>query len=328
MAMHAELGLQQILIQEDTDGLGLGAAELAIVMEELGRALVPTPFLASAVVVPALLQALPRHPVTSGLLKSIAANGIIATPTLADQPRPPAELEVVAAPGSPDWVVDGTSHAVLSADVADVIVVVAKVTGTTEEVAVLAVERNDPRVGVEVLRGLDLTRRQADVLYAGAPGRLLARGQDAVDAIEHALQVAAIALAAEQTGAARRAFEITLQYAKERAQFGRAIGSFQAIKHRLADLALDLELMISAVRQATLVYDSGDANVAVVASVAKAFCSEAFFRIAAEMIQLHGGIGFTWEHSSHLYFRRAKSSEFIFGDPETHRALMLAAVGV
>jgi alkylation response protein AidB-like acyl-CoA dehydrogenase len=167
---------------------------------------------------------------------------------------------------------------------------------------------------------LDRTRRQARVSLADAPATLLGTEGEAGGAVSVMLDHAAAALAAEQVGGAQRVLDMAVEYAKVRTQFGRPIGSFQAIKHKCADMLVDVERARAAAQYAALVASSGGDDLPLVVSTAKAFCSEVSVRAATANIQVHGGIGFTWEHSAHLYFKRAHTSAALFGDPTAHRA--------
>ena len=160
------------------------------------------------------------------------------------------------------------------------------------------------------------------------PARLIGSAGDGAAVLDHTLDVAAIALAAEQLGGAQRALDMAVEYAKVRHQFGRPIGSFQAIKHRCADLLLEVESLRSAVRYAAAAVAEDSAEVPVVASLVKAYASDVYFHVAAENIQIHGGIGFTWEHDAHLYFKRAKASELFLGDASYHREHLAQRIGL
>jgi alkylation response protein AidB-like acyl-CoA dehydrogenase len=175
---------------------------------------------------------------------------------------------------------------------------------------------------------MDQTRKLARLEFAATPARLIGSPGDAAAILDRTLDVAAIALAAEQLGGAQRALDMAVGYAKVREQFGRPIGSFQTIKHRCADLLLEVESLRSAVGYAAAAVAEGSAEIPVLASLAKAYASETFFHVAAENIQIHGGIGFTWEHDAHLYFKRAKSSELFLGDPAYHRERLATRIGL
>ena len=175
---------------------------------------------------------------------------------------------------------------------------------------------------------MDQTRKQARLEFAGTPATLVGRDGDAAGGLEKTLQLARVALAAEQVGGAQRVLDNAVDYAKNRMQFGRPIGSFQAIKHKCADMLLEVESAKSAAYYGAWAAATDDDELALAASLAKSYCSEAYFHCAAENIQIHGGIGFTWEHHAHLYFKRAKSSELLLGDPAYHRELLAQRLGI
>jgi alkylation response protein AidB-like acyl-CoA dehydrogenase len=175
---------------------------------------------------------------------------------------------------------------------------------------------------------MDQTRKQARLELAGSPARLIGADGGASAGLTRTLDLAAVALAAEQVGGAQRCLDMSVEYAKERVQFGRPIGSFQAIKHKCADMLLEVESAKSAAYYAGWAAADSSDELPVVASLAKAYCSDAYFHAAAENIQIHGGIGFTWEHDAHLYFKRAKSSELFLGDPTYHRELLAQRIGL
>jgi alkylation response protein AidB-like acyl-CoA dehydrogenase len=175
---------------------------------------------------------------------------------------------------------------------------------------------------------MDQTRKQAKVEFNNTPARLIGTEGQAGPALSKTLDLAAVALAAEQVGGAQKCLEMAVDYAKVRVQFGRPIGSFQAIKHKCADMLLEVESAKSAAYYAGWAAAEDSDELPVVASLAKAYCSDAYFHAAAENIQIHGGIGFTWEHDAHLYFKRAKSSELLLGDPTYHRELLAQRIGI
>ena len=183
-------------------------------------------------------------------------------------------------------------------------------------------------LGRAALPTLDQTRKLARLEFTGVTGALIGSPGDAVAVLDRALDVAAIALAAEQLGGAQRALDMAVEYAKIRHQFGRPIGSFQAIKHRCADLLLEVESLRSAVGYAAAAVAEDSPEIPVLASLVKAYASETYFHVAAENIQIHGGIGFTWEHDAHLYFKRAKSSELFLGDGSYHRERLATRIGL
>ncbi|GAA1093432.1 acyl-CoA dehydrogenase family protein [Tsukamurella spumae] len=292
-----QVGVAALAVPEEHDGVGAGVRALQVVAEELGRQLIPSPFLGSSVLATALLA----RTGDAGLLPALASGERTAAAVFAGTSFTDRPLRAV------DGTLSGTAQYVLDGDLADDLVVVAGdelylVDGAS------AHRRHTP--------SMDPTRRFAEVTVDGLAGRLLPG--DAEAALAHALDIAAAVLAAEQAGAAARALALTVEYASSRVQFGRAIGSFQALKHRMADMYVLVESARSAVAAAGEALDRGDADAPLAVATAKTYCSEAFSAVAAEMIQLHGGIGITWEHDAHLYFKRAHSSSQLFGDPAYH----------
>ena len=175
---------------------------------------------------------------------------------------------------------------------------------------------------------MDQTRKQAKIDFADVPATLIGVDGDGWKVLSTVLDLAAVGLAAEQVGGAQKVLEMAVEYAKVRVQFGRPIGSFQAIKHKCADMLLEVESAKSAANYAGWAAAEDNDELPVVASLAKPYCSDAYFHAAAENIQIHGGIGFTWEHPAHLYFKRAKSSEIYLGDPTYHRELLAQRIGI
>ena len=213
----------------------------------------------------------------------------------------------------------------LHGHVASTILVVAR---TEDGLSLFAVDGEASGLARTPLATLDQTRKLARLEFGSVPGRLIGMPGSAGPVLDRTLDVAAIALAAEQLGGAQRALDMAVGYAKIRRQFGRPIGSFQAIKHKCADMLLEVESARSAAYYAGWAAAEDSDELPVVASLAKSYCSEAYFHAAAENIQIHGGIGFTWEHDAHLYFKRAKSSEVLLGDPSYHRELLAQRIGI
>ena len=289
-----QIGVAALAVPERFGGAGAGRREVQVVMEELGRTLTPAPILGS-VLAASVLLALDDADASARLLPRIAA-GAIAAVAWADATGRWAEGAVTADGDR----LTGEAHYVLDGDGAEIVLVVAG--GAVYEVEPASVVRTHTPT-------MDLTRRLARVRLDGVPGTRIGPA-DAAPRLATALDDAVVVLTAEQVGAAAAALEITVEYTKLRHQFGRPIGSFQVLKHRMADLHVLLEAARSAA------YAAGDG--ALHPSVAKVYCSEAFQSIAAEMIQLHGGIAITWEHDAHLYFKRAHGSTALFGSPSAH----------
>lgn len=294
-----QVGVAALAVPEAHDGVGAGIRALQTVAEELGRHLVPSPFLGSVVLATALLADTDE----AELLIGLASGERIAAVAFAGDDFDARPITAT------DGRLSGTARFVLDGDLADDLLAVAGdelylVDGAT------AARKHTP--------SMDPTRRFAEVVLDGAPARRLRGGARA--ALDRALDIACAVLAAEQAGAAAQALAATVEYAGSRVQFGRPIGSFQALKHRMADMFVLVESARSAALAAGEALDRRDEDAALAVATAKAYCSESFSAVAAEMIQLHGGIGITWEHDAHLYFKRAHSSSQLFGDPAHHLA--------
>ena len=324
--MAADLSLQGMAVPDTCGGAGFGQVEMSIVMEELGRALVPSPFLASAVLATNALLALDDADAMRELLPSIAAGRTIATLAVAEDGGgwDGSKMTTTAVLGDDGWLLYGAKKPVVDGFDADLVLVVADAGG---ELGFFVLDGDAPGLSRTRLAGLDLTRRLASLEFSRVPARRLVC-EDAIGALDHVMDLASVALAAEQLGGLQRCLEMSVDYAKARAQFGRPIGSFQAVKHLCADMHVAMELARSAVRYAAWAADAAPDELPVAAGLARAYCSEAFFKVAADTIQVHGGIGFTWEHDAHLYFKRAKSSELLLGDPSYHRKLLAQRIGI
>jgi alkylation response protein AidB-like acyl-CoA dehydrogenase len=196
------------------------------------------------------------------------------------------------------------------------------------DLILLAIDARQTAVIIEELPTLDMTRRLAGVQYIDAVGDVVAEGEALRHALDRMLDIAAVALACEQVGGASRALEMTVEYAKIRTQFDALIGSFQAIKFKCADMLLNVEAARSAAYYAVAALDNDNADFQLAASAAKAVCSESYMSVSSEMIQIHGGIGYTWEHDAHLFFKRAKASQILFGDAEEHRERLADRLGI
>jgi alkylation response protein AidB-like acyl-CoA dehydrogenase len=321
-----QLGLTGLAIPEKFGGSGSGYVELTVVFEEMGAALLCAPFFATVALAANLLLSIDDEIAKADYLPGLASGDVIATVALAEPSGRWDEAGItLAATGSAGaWTLTGEKLYVLDGAVADLFLVVAR---TPAGVSVFAVERGAPGLTVQPLATMDQTRKQARVRLDATPARLLGAEGTGWAAVSRMLDLAAVALAAEQVGGAQRVLDMAVDYAKTRVQFGKPIGSFQAIKHKCADMFLEVESARSAAYYGGFVAQDVD-ELPVAASLAKAYCSEAYLHAAAENIQIHGGIGFTWEHPAHLYFKRAKSSELLFGDPAYHRELLAQRIGI
>jgi alkylation response protein AidB-like acyl-CoA dehydrogenase len=313
--LGAELGMAGLLVPEQLGGAGASAREAAVVMEEIGRAVAPVPFLSSAVLATvALLQA-----GDTDTVKGLAAGSVTAALAVPLSTAPGDAIAGVSAAGNG---LTGRITSVAGAGEADVLVV--PVTGA-DGLELHTVARDAAGVTVSPILALDMTRPLANADFSGAPSSRV--GTAAADAaIATALQTGAALLASEQLGIAQWCFETTLAYAKQRKQFGRAIGSYQAIKHRLADLWVELNSVAAAARYAADTCARQDKDASIAAAVAQAYCSGAAVHAAEECIQLHGGIGMTWEYPAHLYLKRAKTDQLAFGTAYRHRARLAELV--
>jgi len=326
-----QLGLQGIAIPEEYGGAGFSFAEQAIVLEELGAALYGGPYLASAVLAATAVLASPDQDARKAYLPGIASGATIATLAFTEEDGSwePDAIRLTASlaqdSSADGWQLDGRKSFVLDGHTANLILVVAR---TGDSLSLFAVPADANGLTRTALPTLDQTRKLARLDFTAVPATLVGSVGDGSAVLSRTLDVAAIAQAAEQLGGAQRALDMAVEYAKVRHQFGRPIGSFQAIKHRCADLLLEVESLRSAVQYAAAAVAEDSAEVPVVASLVKAYASDVYFHVAAENIQIHGGIGFTWEHDAHLYFKRAKASELFLGDASYHREHLATRIGL
>ncbi|MEO5679996.1 MAG: acyl-CoA dehydrogenase family protein [Acidimicrobiales bacterium] len=325
--MSEQLGLQAIAIPEALGGQGFGFVELGIIQEEMGRALLCAPFFSSVVLAANLLLVSGDEAAQERYLPGIAAGEIIATVALTEEAGrwDEAGITLEATLTTGGHTLTGAKTYVLDGHVADLILVPAR---TAAGVSVFAVAGDAAGLTRTPLSTMDQTRKQARLELDGVPGVLVGAEGEGWPVLARTLDLAAVGLANEQVGGAQRVLEMSVQYAKDRIQFGRPIGSFQAIKHKCADMLLEVESAKSAAYYGSWCAQEGNDELPQVASMAKAYCSDAYFHAAAENIQIHGGIGFTWEHPAHLYFKRAKTTELLLGDPTYHRELLAQRIGI
>jgi alkylation response protein AidB-like acyl-CoA dehydrogenase len=318
--MAEELGLAGLIIPEQYGGAGFGYVELLIVMEEMGRALLCAPYLGTAVFAANALIECADDATQEELLTGIAAGRTIATVAFAEPNGrwDIAGVEMQARAKGDGFELDGTKSLVLDGHTADVLLVIAR---TDNGIELLRVDADAEGLTRTLIPTLDITRKLATLEFAATPATRISSG-DATAGLEKALAKTLAALSAEQIGGAQMCLEMATQYAKERLQFGRPIGSFQAIKHKCADMLVAVEFGKSAAYNACFAAAEDSADLAEAAAMAQSYCSEAYFHAAADNIQIHGGMGFTWEHPAHLYFKRAKSSDLLFGDAAHHREVL------
>jgi alkylation response protein AidB-like acyl-CoA dehydrogenase len=335
--MGQELGLQSLHIPEEYGGQGFTFVELGIVLEEMGRVLLCAPYFSTVVLAADAILNAGTDEQRQALLPGIASgetraalaftepNGRWDASGITLEAKPDG-----ASSGSGGFVLDGTKSFVIDGHTADLLVVVARTAGTSGEdgIGFFTVAGDASGLTRTPLATMDQTRKQAKVEFAGVNAAALGEVGSGWAALSKTLDQAAVGLANEMVGGAQKVLEMSVQYAKDRVQFGRPIGSFQAIKHKCADMLLEVESAKSAAYYAAWSAAEDNDELPVVASLAKAYCSDAYFHAAAENIQIHGGIGFTWEHDAHLYFKRAKSSEILLGDATYHRELLAQRIGI
>lgn len=321
-----DMGVVGLVIDEDHGGSGVGPMELEAVMEEAGAALLCSPLLASGVVAAELIRALGDAEVADRLLPQIASGEIIASAVLTGGSGcwTQAGVEVSASDRTGVWLLDGTGSYVLHGQNANVLIVIAN---SDSGPGAFVVDAAAAGVSIAALPTFDHTLRLARIELGSVEAEQISAAGPVWDAVNQALDLGLVALAGEQAGGAQKVLEFTVEYAKTRIQFGRQIGSFQAIKHMAADLLLDTESSISAARNAAerLAGDSEKTGEAI--SLAAFACADTFVKTAADGIQMHGGIAFTWEHPAHLYLKRARADAQLFGSPAYHRERYLKELG-
>lgn len=328
-----ELGWAALVVPEEHGGVGLGWLEAALVLGEVGASLACVPLFATVALGTNAVLAAATDEQKRALLPPLAAGELVATLAWleGDRHEPGLAPRTLARPlAGGGWSLSGTKRHVVEGHAADAYVVSATLEGTSE-LGLFWVEAGVRGLSRRAHRTLDLTRRVATLALDGVEvaGRARLGGEiDARAALALTLDRAAIALAAEQLGGLERVLDMAVDYAKTRVQFGRPIGSFQAIKHTLADMLVAVESSRSAVWHAAWVADHAPDEVAEAASLAKAWVSDAYLHASGENIQVHGGIGFTWEHEAHLYFKRARSSATLLGDGAHHRDRFAALLGL
>jgi alkylation response protein AidB-like acyl-CoA dehydrogenase len=329
--LATDLGCAGLLIPEKRGGAGASSREAAVVAEETGYAVAPVPYLGSSVVATAALLG-------SGdeLLEGLASGQVTAALAVPFGQLPPRTVQggarsvgvrtVLSESGDSAGMMrlSGQVSGVADALTADVLLVPAE----GKPFGLCAVDVAAPGVTMAPVVSLDATRPLTDLVFDRAPGRIVALNEDAGASVLAALTVGAAMLAAEQLGVAQRCLDMTIAYVKERRQFARPVGSFQALKHRLADVWIAVTQARAAARYAAACLAEGDRDIPVAVALAKAACGDAAVHAAQECVQLHGGIGFTWEHPAHLLLKRAKAGSIGFGTPDRHRTELARLVGL
>jgi alkylation response protein AidB-like acyl-CoA dehydrogenase len=327
--LNTQLGLCGVHVPEAYGGMGFSFVELGIVLEEMGRMLVCAPYFSSTVLATTAILNGADEAQKQALLPGLALGDTVATLafTEPDGQWDPAGIETTAHPSAGRYRLSGEKSFVIDGHTADLLIVLARRPGSTGRsgLSLFAVRGDAGGLTRTPLQTLDPTRKLARVEFADVNAELLGVPEAAAESLSKTLAQASAMLANEMVGGAERLRESALEYANLRVQFGRAISSFQAMKHKQADMLVDVELAKSAAYRAAQAAADDQADLPVLASLAKASASEAYLQTAIHTIQIHGGVGFTWENDTHLWFKRAKSSEVLLGDPTWHREQMLRA---
>jgi alkylation response protein AidB-like acyl-CoA dehydrogenase len=321
--MAGELGWTGLAIPEAYGGAGLSWVELCILQEEQGRCLAASPFFATVALAAPLIDAAGTEAQRGALLRRIALGDVrLACALGGTDGRPPCAGVTVtlASDGGGGFTLSGISDFVIHGDAADLLLVLARIPGTEGDagISVVVLPASTPGIAIRPHVMLDLTRPMSRVEFDAVSvsrEQLLGEPGGAGTAVGRGLNLARIALASEALGGAQYVLDMTVAYVKQRRQFGRPIGSFQALKHRLADMMIEVEAARSAAWYAACTAQEQGAELAEAAAIAKSYCCDAFFDCAANAIQLHGGVGFTWEHEAHLYLKRARATATLLGSP-------------
>lgn len=333
----ADLGWLGLAFPENYGGQGLGFVDLTVILEEMGASLLPSPFFSTVLLAGQSILLGGSEAQKQAYLPKIANGSLIATLAVTEPSgRFDAEgvTEVKAAPSGDGFSISGTKLFVPDAHIADLLVVAARTKESGDKsfgISLFLVDGKAAGVTTTLLKTMDQTRKQCEVVFDNVTvkrDQLLGTLDMGWPVLHKTLSVATAALCAEMVGGAQRVLDISVNYAKERVQFGRPIGSFQAIKHKCSEMMLQVESAKSAAYYAAWAVDEDVPEAPLAISMAKAYCSDAYRYTAGEGIQVHGGIGFTWEHDMHLYFKRAKYSEFTFGDASYHRELVAQEINL
>jgi alkylation response protein AidB-like acyl-CoA dehydrogenase len=325
--LSSDLGLTAVHIPEAYGGQGFGISELAIAVEEMGRSLLCAPYFGSTVMAATAILKAGTEDQKRALLPDIASGKTVAALAVAeDNGRwDPSGVAATATPAGAKYKIDGVKSFVLDGHTANLIVMLARRPGSAggDGLSLFAVRADAPGLQRQRLETMDPTRKLARLSFSGVEGELIGTEGAAGGPVSATLDVAAICLANEMVGGAERLRESAIDFANMRYQFGRPISSFQSLKHKAADMLLDVELAKSAAYYAAAAVDDGDTDVPALASLAKAAASDAYMQTAIHTVQIHGGIGFTWDNDTHLWFKRAKSSEVFLGGAAYHRERLM-----
>ena len=325
--LNQELGLTAVHIPEDFGGQGFGCVELAIVLEEMGRALVCAPYFSSVVLGATAILNAGTDAQKRKLLPGIASGDTTATLAFTEDSGQwdGASVTMTASEANGGWKLSGTKSFVVDGHTADLIVVLARLPGSKgrDGLTLFTVRGDAAGLKRAPLKTMDPTRKLARLQFDNVEAELLGEASKAAAPFDKTMTLAVVCLANEMAGGADQLREAALDYAKMRMQFGKPIASFQSMKHKQADMLVDVELAKASAYYAAAALDAGDAELLAIASLAKANSSDAYMQTAIHAVQVRGGIGFTWDDDTHLWFKRAKSSEIFLGDAAHHREVMM-----
>lgn len=323
----AQMGLMGLAIPEVYDGAGCTWTEVGIVMEEAGRTLLCAPYYSTVVLGAAALLVAGDEAIQKEYLPGMAAGSMTATLAVTEDSGDwhTDAISLEARKSDTGWLLNGHKSFVIDGHTSDLVIVAAR---TSAGISLFAVDGSAPGLTRGQLSTMDLTRKLARLEFRDVPARLIGEAGTGAEVVRRVLDIGAVGLAAEQVGGAQRVLDMAVEHATTRYQFGRPIGSFQAIKHTCADMLVAVESARSAAYFALATASEDGDDLSIAASLAKAYCSDAFFDVAAKNIQVHGGIGFTWEHPGHLYLKRAKADQLMLGDASYHRSLLADCVGI
>jgi alkylation response protein AidB-like acyl-CoA dehydrogenase len=330
--LNQQLGLTGVHIPEEYGGQGFGFVELGIVLEEMGRSLLCAPYFSTTVLAATAIMNGASKAQQAALLPPIALGEVVATLAFTEPNGrwDATGIETTATPAGGKYRLDGVKSFVIDGHTADLILVAARAPGSSGEdgVSLFTVQGDALGLSRRALKVLDPTRKLARLEFKAVEAELLGELGGGAAPLARTLTQAAACLASEMVGGAERLRVSALDYANLRMQFGRPIASFQSMKHKQADMLVDVELAKSAAYAAASAAADDDDDLPAIAALAKACASEAYLQTAIHTIQIHGGIGFTWDNDTQLWFKRAKSSEVFLGDPSWHRERMMQAWGV
>ena len=325
--VNTELGLTAIAIPEEYGGQGFGLSEQCIVLEEMGRSLLCAPYFSSAVLTANAILYGASEEYKKKYLPEIASGVLTASLAFTEETGAwdISSMSMCAEKTENTYRLNGVKSFVLDGHMSDLIIVLAKVNDNSgsQRLALFSVDSTATGLTKNLLNSTDQTRKLAKLMFTDVEATCISSEDDVTEAMQKTFLKSCIGLSNEMVGGAERLREDTLEYVKMRMQFGRSIASFQVTKHKATDMLADVELAKSAAYYAAAAFDDGESDIAATASIAKASASEAYMQTAINAVQMHGGIGFTWDNDTHLWFKRAKSSEVFLGTADFHRELMM-----